>query len=77
MNNPVRDRRAGKVNRRWVRLYGVELGGSEYGQGYLDARVVLIDVFVEVSFDDSVVIDAESFAERILGDLQAPVNIPP
>ena len=39
---------------------------------YFDARVVSIDVFVEVGFDDAVVIDAESFTEGIRAILSPP-----
>ena len=42
---------------------------------HFDARVVLIDVFVEVGFDDTVVIDAESLTEGILRDLEPAVDV--
>lgn len=42
---------------------------------YFDARVVPIDVFVEVGFDDAVVVDAESFTEGILRDFQPAVDV--
>ena len=42
---------------------------------YFDARVVLVDVFVEVGFDDAVVVDAEPFAEGILRDLEPAIDI--
>ena len=42
---------------------------------HFDARVVLIDVFVEVSFDDTVVVDAESFTEGILRDLEPAIDV--
>ena len=42
---------------------------------HFDARVVLIDVFVEVGFDDSVVVDAESLAEGILRDLEPAIDV--
>ena len=44
---------------------------------YLNARVALIDVFVEVSFDDSVIVDAESLAEGILRDLEPAIDVSP
>lgn len=44
-------------------------------QVYFDARVVLIDVFVEVGFDDAVVIDAESLTEGILRDLEPAIDV--
>ncbi len=44
---------------------------------HFDTRIVLIDVFVEVSFDDAVVVDAESFTEGILRDLEPAVDVAP
>ncbi len=44
-------------------------------QMHFDARVVLIDVFVEVGFDDAVVIDAETLTEGILRDLQPAIDV--
>jgi len=44
---------------------------------HFDARVVFIDVFVEVGFDDAIVVDSESLTESILGDLKSPINVPP
>ena len=35
----------------------------------------LIDVFVEMGFDDTVVVDAEAFTEGILRDLQPAVDV--
>ena len=42
---------------------------------YFYARVVSIDVFVEVGFDDAVVVDAESFTEGILRDFQPAIDV--
>jgi hypothetical protein len=42
---------------------------------YFDARIVPIDVFVEVGFDDAVVVDAESFTEGILRDFQPAIDV--
>lgn len=42
---------------------------------HFDARVVLIDVFVEVGFDDAIVIDAESLTEGILRNLEPTVDV--
>lgn len=42
---------------------------------YFDARVVPIDVFIEVGFDDAVVVDAESFTEGILRDFQPTIDV--
>ncbi len=44
---------------------------------YFDARVVLVDVFVEVGFDDAVVVDAESFTEGILRNLEPAIHVSP
>ena len=43
---------------------------------HFDARVVFIEVFVQVGFDDAVVVDAESFTESILCDLESAIDIP-
>ena len=43
---------------------------------HFDARVVLIDVFVEVGFDYAVVVDAESLTEGILRDLEPAIDVP-
>ena len=51
------------------------LGTGRGGQMHFDARVVLIDVFVEVGFDDTVVIDAESLTEGILRDLEPAIDV--
>jgi hypothetical protein len=40
-----------------------------------DSRVVLVDVLVEVGFDDAVVVDAESFTEGILRDFQPAIDV--
>lgn len=42
---------------------------------YFNARVALIDVFVEMGFDDAVIIDAESLAEGILRDLEPAIDV--
>ena len=42
---------------------------------YFDARVIFIDVFVEVGFDDTVVVDSESLTEGILRDLEPAVDV--
>ena len=51
------------------------LGTGRRCQMHFDARVVLIDVFVEVGFDDAVVIDAETLTEGILRDLQPAIDV--
>ena len=57
----------------WTRLG--TLGAGCRRQIYFDARVVLIDVFVEVGFDDAVVIDAETLTEGILRNLEPTVDV--
>ena len=42
---------------------------------HFDAGVIFIDVFVEVGFDDAVVVDAEPFTESILRDLEPAIDI--
>jgi len=42
---------------------------------YFDARVMLIDVFVEVGFDDAVVVDAKSLTEGILRDFEPTIDV--
>jgi len=51
------------------------LGAGRRCQTYFDARVVLIDVFIKVSFDDAVVINPESLTESILRDLQPAIHV--
>ena len=51
------------------------LGTGRRCQVDFDARVVLIDVFVEVGFDDAVVVDAESLTEGILRDLEPAIDV--
>lgn len=52
------------------------LGNRCRRQIYFDARVVSIDVLVEVGFDDAVVIDAEPFTEGILRNLEPTIDVP-
>jgi hypothetical protein len=42
---------------------------------HFDSRVVLIDVLVEVGFDDTVVVDAEALTEGVLRDLEPAIDI--
>lgn len=42
---------------------------------HFDARVVFVDVFVEVGFDDAVVVEAESLAEGVLRDLEPAIHV--
>ena len=79
----MRERRMGKkrVSARWGRtsekrdFFSTPLGIGRRRQTHFDARVVLIDVFVEVSFDDAVVVDAESLTEGILRDLEPAIDV--
>jgi hypothetical protein len=56
-------------------LFSVLLRAGRRCQTHFDARVVLVDVFIEVSFDDAVVINAESLTESILRDLEPAVDV--
>jgi hypothetical protein len=42
---------------------------------HFDTRVVFIDVFVEVGFDDAIVVDAKSFAESILCNFEPAIDV--
>ena len=44
---------------------------------HFNARIVSIDVFVEVGFDDAVVIDTETFTEGILRNLESAIDVSP
>lgn len=46
------------------------------GEGDPDARGRSIHILVEMRFDNAIVIEADSFAESILGDFQSAVDIP-
>jgi hypothetical protein len=56
-------------------FFSILLGTGRRRQTHFDARVVLIDVFVEVGFDDAVVVDAESLTEGILRDLEPAIDV--
>jgi hypothetical protein len=56
-------------------FFSILLGAGRRRQSHFDARVIFIDVFVEVGFDDAVVIDAESLAEGILRDLEPAIDV--
>jgi len=43
---------------------------------HFDARVVFVDVFIEVGFDNAVVVDTESLTESILCNLESAIDIP-
>ena len=47
------------------------------GQAHFNTGVGFVDVLVEVSFDDAIVVDPEAFAKRILGNLESAVDIAP
>ena len=68
-------RRAGVGRVRGVDFFSILLGTGGRSHMHFNARVVLIDVFGEVGFDDTVVIDAESLAEGILRDLEPAVDV--
>jgi len=56
-------------------FFSILLGAGRRRQMHFDARVFLIDVFVEVGFDDAVVVDAESLTEGILRDLEPAIDV--
>ena len=56
-------------------LFSILLGTGRRRQTHLDSRVVFIDVFVEVGFDDAVVVDAESLTEGILRDFEPAIDV--
>jgi hypothetical protein len=56
-------------------FFSILLGTGRRRQLHFDARVVFIDVFVEVCFDDAVVVDAESLTEGILRDLEPAIDV--
>jgi hypothetical protein len=58
-------------------FFSILLGTGRRRQIYFDARVVSIDVFVEMGFDDTVVVDAESFTEGILRNLEPAIDVSP
>ena len=58
-------------------FFSILLRTGRRRQMHFDARVVLIDVFVEVSFDDAVVVDAESLTEGILRDFEPAIDVSP
>lgn len=47
------------------------------GQVHFNAGVGFVDVLIEVSFDDAIVVDPEAFAKRVLGNLEPAVDIAP
>lgn len=51
------------------------LGDRCRRQIHFDARVVSIDVLVEVGFDNAVVVDAEPFTEGILRNLEPAIDV--
>ena len=56
-------------------FFSILLGTGRRRQLHFDARIVLIDVFVEVGFDNAVVVDAESLTEGILRDLEPAIDV--
>jgi hypothetical protein len=56
-------------------FFSILLGTGSKRQIHFDARVVLIDVFIEVGFDDAVIVDAESLTEGILRDLEPAIDV--
>jgi hypothetical protein len=46
-------------------------------QLHFDTRVFFIDVFIEMGFDDAVVVDPEPLTEGVLRDLEPAIVVPP
>lgn len=44
-------------------------------EGDLNAGIGFIDLFVQVSLDDAIVVQPKPFADGILGDLQTAVEV--
>ena len=44
---------------------------------HFNAGVVLIDVFVEMGFNDAIVVDAESLTKGVLRDLEPTIDVSP
>jgi len=42
---------------------------------HFDAGVIFVNVFVEVGFNDAVIVDAESLTESILRDLESAIDV--
>ena len=78
-NRPDRQDRPNRPHEqdRLADCFSLLLGTGRGRQTHVDARVVLIDVFVEVGFDDTVVVDAESLTEGILRDLEPAIDVSP
>ncbi len=55
--------------------FSLLLGSGRRRQLHFDTRVIFIDVFVEMGFDDAVVVDAEALTEGILCDLEPAINV--
>ncbi len=45
------------------------------GKRDFDARMCLVEIFVEMSFDDPIVVESQAFTERVLGDLEAAIHV--
>ena len=40
-----------------------------------NARIGFVDLFVQVGFNDAIVVQTKPFADRILGDLQTTIEV--
>ena len=47
------------------------------GKTKFDAGNGFIDMFVQVSLDNSIVVDTEPLAEGVLGDFETPIHVAP
>ncbi len=58
-------------------MLGLVRGDRQAGKGDFNPRVGLVDVFVEMRLDDPIVIDVETFTDRVLSDFESSVEIAP
>jgi len=57
------------------RLFSILLRTAGWRQIHFNARVALIDVFIEMGFDNAVIVDAEPFTEGILRDFEPAIDV--
>jgi len=67
---------ASRLDSAFLNCYTVWLGPGCRREIHFDARVVFVNVLVEMGFNDAVIVDAESLTESILCDLESAIDIP-
>ena len=55
----------------------MRLGRYRWREQDLDARICPIDMFVQVRFNNPVIVQSETLAKRVLRNLESPIHIPP